>query len=443
MPGKITALIAPAGQGPDPGSVAQLERCLEDEHAVAGALMADHHLGYSMPIGGVVSYDGAVSPSGVGFDIGCGNLAVRTLLLEDDIRADLSGIADAIASTVPFGVGRSSGRWSDLPFFDEHRDILRELSTMAGPRAALSQKARSQLGTVGGGNHYVDLLVDSRGAVWVACHFGSRGLGHTVASGFLNVLAGREFSDGKGREPDGPQVLETDTEQGRRYLAAMRMCGEYAAVGRNIVVDDVLNILGTIGSDTVSCHHNFAWFEDGLWVVRKGATPLTSERAFIGGSMGEGAAIVHRHPATRFDTELLRSAPHGAGRAMSRTAAAGKQKRTTVYACADCGFEISARDRAECPELTPDENCCPACPGRLHRETRTERKTVGKIDWDAAQTDLESRGIELRGAGADEAPGAYKSLRDVLAAHTDVEVLEWLRPIAVVMAGPDGRKGRR
>lgn len=402
------AVFAPEGEAPDEKALSQLATCLTDERAVAGALMADHHLGYSMPIGGVVAYDGAISPSGVGFDIACGNKAALTTLFVDDIEGDIGRIMEQIERDVAFGMGRSNDTPFDHDLFDTHADTLRELDALSGNRLALSQKARAQLGTVGSGNHYVDLLADEEGCVWVANHFGSRGLGHTIAVGFLNLVAGLPF-DNRGAEKEEPTVIPTDSDLGQFYLAAMQLAGDYAYAGRDYVIDQVLGILGTTAMEEVHCHHNFAWLEDGLWVVRKGATPLSTASAFIGGSMGDGAAIVR---GTGDDIGALASAPHGAGRVMSRTKAAGKFKKVTVERTAPDGSTYT-------------------------KKLRVRDASTGVVDWDDVLVGLGSRGIVVRGSGADEAPEVYKNLDAVLKAHSNIEVVHRLRPLGVVMAGAD------
>lgn len=439
-----STIFVPAGGSPDPAALAQLDTCLADPRARAGALMADHHLGYSMPIGGVVAYAGAISPSGVGYDIACGNKAVLTDIDADDLSPhELGKVMDEIFRRVSFGMGRNSGENVDHPLFEQHAGVLRELDSLHGGRGSLSQKARAQLGTVGSGNHYVDLLVDEQGAVWIANHFGSRGLGHTIANGFLALAAGRGFGEKIG-DKDEPTVIDTDTDLGQFYISAMKLAGDYAYAGRDYVANQVLEILGGHEMSYVHNHHNYAWLEDGLWVVRKGATPLSGNLAFIGGSMGEGAAIVRglldsppqagTLPPDVFDIGALGSAPHGAGRTMSRTKAAGKVKRRKVYQCTDrdCQFSVPAKDYREGKTACPDH---PA--GRFRRIQTQERVSLGVVDWEGVQADLALRGIVLRGAGADEAPEVYKSLRAVLDAHSNIEIVHWLRPLGVAMAGPD------
>src|SRR5215468_3573441 len=155
--------------------------------------MADGHVGYVMPIGGIAAYHNAVSVVGVGFDIACGNAAIRTdKSVQDFDQRAWNAIADEIAGTVSFGIGRSN-RADDAPidhplFDDDAWDALPPQE-----RTSLKTKARAQLGTVGSGNHYVDVFADETGAVWVGVHFGSRGLGHTIASGFLAVSQGKPW----------------------------------------------------------------------------------------------------------------------------------------------------------------------------------------------------------------------------------------------------------
>ena len=224
-------------------TLAQIRRCAADEQVARAALMADGHLGYAMPIGGVVAYRDAISPNGVGFDISCGLKAAKTDLHAADVRPQLGTIMDEVARTVVFGIGRSSGENVDHPLFDDPtwNDIP--------PLRRLKQQARQQLGTVGSGNHFVDLLEDEDGWIWVAVHFGSRGFGHKTASGFLNLAAGRAFDDKlPGERMDAPAVvLPLSSDLGQAYFAAMTLAGRYAYAGRDFVVAQVLGILGARG----------------------------------------------------------------------------------------------------------------------------------------------------------------------------------------------------
>jgi len=137
--------------------------------------MADHHKGYAVPIGGVVAYRGKVSPSGVGYDIGCGNKAVLTDADANDVRANIRKIMDDVWTLISFGVGQRNEERVDHALFDSDTWKLRMLSP-------LKEMARQQLGTVGSGNHYVDIFADEQDRIWTGVHFGSRGLGHKTAT---------------------------------------------------------------------------------------------------------------------------------------------------------------------------------------------------------------------------------------------------------------------
>ncbi|RIK47045.1 MAG: RNA-splicing ligase RtcB [Chloroflexi bacterium] len=391
------------GEPIDERAVAQAARCLrEAPEAVAAALMADHHVGYSMPIGGVIAYVDAVSPSGVGYDIGCGNTCVLTDLRLEHVQRDLPSIMDEIAATVSFGIG-SKARNSDHTIFNDQRwnafaDVGRTVQEQ------LLKTAREQLGSVGAGNHYVDLFRDDDDRIWVGTHFGSRGFGHRTATGFLNLARGAQFLDKPARESmdAASTVLPLTSAIGQLYWAAMELAADYARAGRTIVLRQVLRILGATSVDWIENNHNQAWRErqtiDGditeVVVVRKGATPaFPGQRGFVGGSMGDSAAIV-----VGIDTPAaqaaLHSTIHGAGRVMSRTQAGGKLNWKT-------GMRSG---------------------GQITREMM--------LQW------LDERGVILRGAGTDEAPQAYKRLDAVLEAQRDsIDIERRLHPIGVVMAG--------
>jgi tRNA-splicing ligase RtcB len=380
------------------------------QNAVDAALMADGHVGYVMPIGGVAAYRNQVSVVGVGFDIACGNAAIRTDLTLDalggspaEIRATLTGIADSIADTVSFGMGRKN-RADDAPI--DH-PLFDDPSWTAVPpkhRQALETKARQQLGTVGSGNHYVDVFADETRALWVGVHFGSRGFGHTIASAFLAIGQGKAWGE---RVPEREVLLDVAAPAGHDYWHLMNLAGQYAYAGREWVARKVVSILGAREIDLVHNHHNFAWREshngEDVIVIRKGATPaFPGQRGFIGGSMGDDAVIVQGSPAAsapapvqNAQRDALFSTVHGAGRVMSRTQAAGKRNRKT-------GAVISA--------------------GRVTPEMMN--------DWVAG------KGVILRGGGLDESPHVYRRLPEVLAAQEGtVEVLHTLEPLVVVMAG--------
>jgi tRNA-splicing ligase RtcB (3'-phosphate/5'-hydroxy nucleic acid ligase) len=300
----------------------------------------------------------------------------------------------------------------------------------------LAGLAESQLGTVGSGNHFVNLMEDELGRVWVGVHFGSRGFGHKTASGFLALAQGLPF-DGhatEGEMDSPPVLLALDSELGGAYIAAMQLAGEYAYAGRDVVVGKVLEILSADVVHEVHNHHNFAWQEEHLgrayWVIRKGCTPARpGQEGFVGGSMGDESVILEGVESGEAQESLF-STVHGAGRVMSRTQAAGRVRRRKRWECAirDCARLFESPD-ARCPDH-PD--------ARLRKVWVAEQIKPGRVDWPAVQTRLRERGIVLVGGGADEAPEVYKRLPDVLDAHAgSIRIKHTLRPLGVAMAGLD------
>jgi tRNA-splicing ligase RtcB (3'-phosphate/5'-hydroxy nucleic acid ligase) len=419
----------------DDRSLDQLKRCMEAGDAEYGVLCADHHPGYSQPIGGGIAYEGSISPSGVGYDIACGNKAVQTALRTADL-ADLGGVGRVmreIERRISFGMGVPAQEKVDHPVLDKIADAPFE------PQRKLRDLARNQLGTVGSGNHYVNVFEDEGGRIWVGVHFGSRGFGHKTAAGFLALAQGLPF-DARAHEGemDSPPVLfEVDSELGQAYIEAMQLAGEYAYAGRDVVVDKVLDILGTEAVHEVHNHHNFAWREEHFgrtyWVVRKGCTPAQpGQEGFVGGSMGDDSVILEGVEGEDAK-ESLYSTVHGAGRVMSRMQAAGKVRRRTVYACSvrDCSWSVPAKQYKGEP--------CPIHPVAKVRKVRTEELVrPGLVDWDAVRARLREQGIVLIGGGADEAPEVYKRLPEVLDAHQgSIRINHTLRPLGVAMAGRD------
>ena len=387
----------------DEKTLAQLQDVAERAEKVA--LMADGHVGYVMPIGGVAAYDNKASVVGVGFDIACGNAAIRTNLELDNFdRQYLEHLADEIQQTISFGVGRRNESREapvDDPLFRAPEwDALRD-SAGKHEHDKLLAKAREQLGTVGSGNHYIDVFADESGTIWVGVHFGSRGLGHTIASGFLALSQNKRWGE---RAKETEALLDLSAPIGDAYWNLMQLAGRYAYTGREWVARHVVDLLGGREMELVHNHHNFAWREqhDGreLVVVRKGATPaFPGQRGFIGGSMGDDAVIVEgaRDGNAKLQEASLYSTVHGAGRVMSRTEARGKLK----------GWGPKAR------VVSP-----------------------GKVSWEMVKEWIGPKGVILRGGGLDEAPQAYRRLPDVLSAQGDtIRVLHTLRPLVVVMAG--------
>src|SRR5213082_632198 len=228
----------------DEATLRQIETCVE-AGGERGVLCADGHKGYAQPIGGVVAYKDKIS----------------------------------------FGIGRKAKTRVDHELFDDE-------AWKIAPIGGLKEMARDQLGTVGGGNHYVDIFADEQDRVWVGVHFGSRGLGHKTATHFLKAAGGKDGMDVP------PTVVSEASPLGEDYIAGMTLAGRYAYAGREAVARHVVRgILRTKIVEEVHNHHNFAWREehDGrqYWVVRKGATPaFPGQKGFVGGSMGDDAVII-------------------------------------------------------------------------------------------------------------------------------------------------------
>jgi tRNA-splicing ligase RtcB len=431
----------------DEKTIRQLETCMVAENGAKGVLCADGHLGYSMPIGGVVAYKQFVSPSGVGYDIACGNMAVMTDVMASDMTmADFERIGTEIQKRVSFGIGRVNNEPIDSPVIDE-------IAKAEVPQQrAMLDKARAQLGTVGSGNHYVDVLKDENGHLWVAVHFGSRGFGHGTATGFMSIARGGKFEDGGG---DGemmapPLLLDINTPSGQDYIEAMQLAGRYAYRGREAVVKKVLEIIGAESVWEVHNHHNFAWLEehDGIayWVVRKGATPaFPGQYGFVGGSMGDISVIISGKDGAE-SSQALYSTIHGAGRVMSRTQAAGKMKFIKAgwhcgnRTCQNFNLRLPIYNASTMPfKPNMEKPPCPGCGNKMHyRAKQMTRGSDGAVNFDEVKKKVQDMGIVLRGAGADEAPEVYRSLRQVLDAHDGTISIEHvLSPKIVVMAGPD------
>jgi len=369
---------------PDEGAVSQIKTCARTADKVA--LMADHHKGYAVPIGGVVAYRDSISPSGVGYDIACGNKAVLLDMPGTSLRADIKTIMDEVWTTISFGVGRRNAERVDHSLFDSG-------AWKCQAAAPLKEMARQQLGTVGSGNHYVDLFTDELDRVWIGVHFGSRGLGHKTATWFLKQAGAKDGMDVE------PCVISAGSDLGAQYIECMNLAGQFAYAGRDWVCGKVASILGAPIVEEVHNHHNFAWREthdeEELWVVRKGATPaFPGQKGFVGGTMGETSVILEgvENEDAKYS---LYSTVHGAGRVMGRMEAKGKVDRKTG-----------------------------------------EVKRAGRVTQEMMDGWLMRANVELRGAGLDESPDCYKRLPDVLAEHGDsIKILHTLTPVGVAMAG--------
>ena len=392
------------GSDIDERAIEQMRDAMRLPVAVAGALMPDAHVGYGLPIGGVLATENAVIPYAVGVDIAC-----RMKLTVYDAPADWldtrpDRLTGALENETRFGVGAEfGGRRDPRGTRPRHHDVLDEDWSISPVTRAGLDRARAQLGTSGSGNHFVEfgtLEVDAAQATALGLpgagvhlallsHSGSRGTGAAVCD-YYSKLAMRQHPD---LPPAAKQLawLSLDSAEGREYWAAMELMGRYAAANHEIIHRHVAAALGLESILSIENHHNFAWEETHeiagqsrkVIVHRKGATPAgTGTLGIIPGSMASPGFIVRG----RGMAESLASASHGAGRRMSRT---------------------QARER---------------------------------FRWAHLKDLLEARRVTVLSAGLDEVPLAYKEIEHVMAAQADlVETLGRFEPRLVKMA-PDGEK---
>jgi len=392
------------GDDIDEKAIEQMRQAARLPVAVAAALMPDAHVGYGLPIGGVLATENAVIPYAVGVDIAC-RMKLSVLDLPPawlDSRRD--ALAAALEEETRFGVGAEFGRRGD-PHRSRPREheVLDDDWTVSPITRNHRDKARAQLGTSGSGNHFVEfgtLTVDGPQAAALGLasaglylallsHSGSRGTGAAVCDHYSRVAMARHPH--LPRELAWLAWLPLDSHEGREYWEAMNLMGRYAAANHAVIHRHVARHLGARVILDVENHHNFAWEEehvvDGalqrVIVHRKGATPAAGGvLGIIPGSMAAPGFLVRG----RGVAESLHSASHGAGRRMSRT-----QARNTYR-------------------------------------------------WPQVRDFLAHRGVELLSAGIDEVPHAYKDIETVMSAQSDlVETLGRFDPRLVKMA-PEGEK---
>ena len=376
--------------GIDAASHAQMKQACALPMATGAALMPDAHVGYGLPIGGVLALDNAVVPYAVGVDIACRMKLTVYDIAPAEIRTRRNDLVNALEKSTVFGVGKQQKRMQDHPVMDADWGISRITREK-------KEIAHKQLGTSGSGNHFVEwgaLFLDEddeqlglHAGEYLALlsHSGSRGTGAAVC----NVYSGIARDRLPNRYADLGRLawLDMDTEAGQEYWAAMNLMGDYAAANHDVIHRRIAAMLGETPIAMVENHHNFAWLEEhggkNVYVHRKGATPAgEGVLGVIPGSMGDPAYVVRG----KGNAESLRSASHGAGRRMSRT------------------------------------------------------KAKATFNYRAIRNDLAKRGIEVLSAGADEVPGVYKNINEVMARQTDlVETVARFEPRIVKMCG-DGSK---
>jgi len=381
------------GSGLEPDAVKQMDNACRLPVAVSGALMPDAHVGYGLPIGGVLATRDAVIPYAVGVDIACRMKMTVLDLPLDELAANQPRFARALERETAFGMG---GAFSTR----RAHDVMDADWQVSPVTARMKDRAWSQLGTSGSGNHFVEFgrltVMDADAGLpagdylALLSHSGSRGTGAQVADHYSKLA--------RTRHPELPQDLaqlawlDLWTEAGQEYWAAMELMGRYAAANHALIHTCIARALGAEVRLDLENHHNFAWRErhrmaDGtdadVIVHRKGATPAgAGVLGIIPGSMGTPGYVVRG----KGEAASLNSAAHGAGRRMSRT----KAKKI--------------------------------------------------FSWDDAKAFLRERGVTLLSAGLDEVPMAYKDIDAVMAAQADlVEPLARFEPRLVKMA-PAGEK---
>ena len=353
------------GNAIDPKALAQFHDAMEQDFVVQGALMPDAHVGYSLPIGGVVATDGVVVPAWVGYDIGCGMCALPTTFAADAVGGQAESIFAELYQRIPTG-------------FSMHtRPVETQLDrAQLAPLGRKAFDARGQfqaLGTLGGGNHFIEIGADERGQVWIIIHSGSRGIGHGVATEYMRLASG----DGKVRE--GHYGLSVNSDGGQAYINDMDWCLAYALENRTrmmqVAVATVADHCQGVASwdALINRNHNHAEDSHGMWVHRKGATHAEAGMmGVIPGNMRDGSCVVRGLG----NPQSLWSSSHGAGRVLGRRQA---------------HKQLKLRDF------------------RLAMEGITARVTKGTLD---------------------ESPMAYKDIHQVMEWQADlVEVVHHVRPI--------------
>lgn len=309
------------------------------------ALMPDVHVGYGMPIGGVLAAEETIIPYAVGMDIGCGMHAVKTPFQADEFAATrLKKAMAQICSATPQGFN-----WHKSA---QKADVLDRMPTQLPLFQQEEKRARKQLGTLGGGNHFIELQKDGENNLWVMIHSGSRNIGKQTAEHFhkkAKELCRKQRVDLPTSELS---FLPIDTQEGQDYLVAMNWCLAFARENRSRMMEVILDIIESPALDRIDIHHNYAalekHFDSKVWIHRKGATRAgDKERGVIPGSMGSPSYIV----VGRGNTESFLSCSHGAGRRMGRREARRKIRIDEVLRdMKQRGIEISSENLRELPE---------------------------------------------------------------------------------------------
>ena len=346
-PVQVAPKLLSWGSDVEPGTIQQAARTARLP-IVAGhvALMPDAHIGIGATVGSVIPTEDAIIPAAVGVDIGCGMIATETNLTAADLPADLGRFLPTVEAVIPAGVGK--GHESPAGADDA-------LSRLGRPATSLTSKqentAACQFGTLGSGNHFVEVCLDEREVVWTVLHSGSRGIGNQLASAHIKVARQLAKTGALALEDPDLAYFVQGSPEFEGYVAAMLWAQRYAMASRARMADGLNRaLLDFVGAGRelrrVNCHHNFTQRErhDGrdLWITRKGAIKAAvGDEGVIPGSMGTRSYIV----TGLGDTASYTSCSHGAGRRMSRSQA--KRDLTVESLHAAMGGRTWNADRAE------------------------------------------------------------------------------------------------
>lgn len=291
------------------GAMTQFVDTMNQPFITRGAMMPDAHQGYTLPIGGVVETDGMVMPSYVGFDIGCGMCAVPTNFSIDDIRDNDQKIYNQIVRDVPLGFNKHKSAVSEIAFLGPMSHVMAKIWG--------EKSGHLQMGTLGGGNHFIEIGYDEGQNVWIIVHSGSRGVGHGCATHYMKAASPT------GKASEGHYGFDVNSVLGKGYIEDMNWCLEFALLNRQAMIGLVEKGIRQCGieggahyNSLINRNHNHAESKDGrYWIHRKGATH--AENGMLGvipGNMRDGSFIVRG----KGNEEALCSSSHGAGRVLGR-----------------------------------------------------------------------------------------------------------------------------